>query len=633
MYSSKNNRFNYLLLFVISILSLGSQDHNFYPGLDGSYFWAYNYLLNFMPADLDKITFIYGPLAFLHYTVCYGWLIIAGCIFQILLKFLLGFCIYKLAEFLAIGAKIAISIFVVCCCTMFSPEAYLSLTVILLLMIYYFENKISYIILIAFLTAFGYYYKCSIGLSAFLSQGIFFIYLSILNKKLDLKLLVKFALINLGIWFIIGFILFRSAVPVFESLITYYQNIIAFNETSAFYYGTENFFLLILCGLALIAVFFVNKSKEFKLFWMMALFFLYTGYTHSIVRMDYSHYVGFLLYLLLIIVCTGMFYKTISKYTLPLIIISFFSYYTNIGFKKDYSDFLLSIPNGPRNINAYIFNHQKHRNKCLAQSLANVKVYNSLDRISLNEIKKGKVDFFPWDLSFVEANKLTNWKPRPYLQSLNMSAYFDKKTADYFSSKEAPEHVIWHGGFITDFLYGIDNGYMLTSEFHSVIALFENYEVFKNNGYTLILKKRSHPVTIKIQDLEKEKEVKNSEWIPLPQTPAILGCAIHYDFNMLRGLKKTVYRDDEFFIEYKTASNIKIKKRIWPGDAKDFIWLNPFISSISDSLAYKDIREIRFSNTNPAIHSGNIKLQFKTLQFEGDGNKNAVYKWFNPQHN
>jgi hypothetical protein len=583
-----------------------------------------------MPADLDKITFIYGPLAFLHYTVCYGWLIIIGCVFQVLLKFILGFFIYRLSQLLNINSKIAFALFVACCCTMFAPEAFLGLSVILLLMIYYFENKTSHLFFIAFLTAFGYYYKCSIGLSGILSQGLFLIYVSTLNKKIDLKLLGRVVIINFIVWFIMGFLIFRGISPVFESLIIYYQNIIAFNETSAFYYGQEHFALLILCGLSAIAVFFVNKNKEFKLFWLMSLFFLYTGYTHSIVRMDYSHYIGFLLYFLLIIICCGLFYKNVSKYTLPLLVVSFFCYYWNIGFKKDYSDFLLSIPNGPKNINTYIVNHKKHKQKCYAQSLSYVKTYNTLDKLSLEEIKKGTVDFFPWDLSFVEANKLAHWKPRPYLQNLNMSAYFDKKTAEYFSSKEAPDHLVWHGGVWNDFLFGIDNSYVLTSEFHSVISIFENYEVAINNGYTLILKKRNQPIKLKIEDLEKEKEVNNSEWIPLPQTNSILGCAIKYEFNMLRGLKKMVYRDDEFFIEYKTASNLKVKKRIWPGDAKDFIWLNPLISSIKDSLSYKNVKEIRFSNTNSVIHSGKLKLQFKTLKFEGDESKRAVYKWFNP---
>jgi hypothetical protein len=630
MNSSKNNRFNYLILFVISILSLCSQDHTFYPGLDGSYFWAYSYLINFLPAELDKITFIYGPLAFLHYTVCYGWLIIVSCVFQTLLKFCLGFCLLKLSEFLALNKKIPFAVFAACCCTMFSPEAFLNLSVILLLMIFYFENKTSHLILIAFLTALGYYYKCSIGLSSVLSQAAFLGYLSFVNKKIDFKLLLKIIGINFITWFIIGLIIFRGIGPVFESISIYYQNIIAFNETSAFYYGKDNFILLILCGISVITVFFINKNTVFKLFWIMSILFLYTGYTHSMVRMDYSHYIGFLLYLLLIIFCCGLFYKTASDLTLPLLAAAFFFYYGNIGLKKDYSDFLMSIPNGPKNIKDYIIDHPKHKRKCLAQSMVNVKNYSLLDPITLEEIKKGTVDFFPWDLSFVEANKLKNWKPRPYLQNLNMSAYFDKKTAAYFASEKAPDHLIWHGGTLGDFLFGIDNSYMLTDEFHSVISIMENYETFKNNGYTLVLKKRVHPADIWSEDLGPEKEVNSGEWITLPETKSVLGCKIKYDFNMLRGLKKLAYRDDEFFIEYRTAKNVKIKKRIWPGDAKEFIWLDPFITSLKDSLSYKSIKEIRFSNTNPAIHSGKLKLQFKILNFGGEKNKKAVYRWFNP---
>lgn len=631
MNSLKNNRLNYFILFVISLLTLSSQDHSFYSGLDGSYFWAYNYLINFMPAELDKVTFIYGPMAFLHYPVCYGILIIIGCLFEILLKFCLGFCLLKLSQLLEIDKRIAFALFVFSCFTMFSPEAYINLIIILFLVIYFLESKLSYLILIALLTAFGYYYKCSIGLSAVLFQAAFLIYLSVINKKIDFKLFLKVLLINFVSWLMLGIIIFRGISPVFESLVIYFQNIIAFNETSAFYTQPENFVLLITCGLAIIAVFFVNKNQTFKLFWLLSILFLYTGYTHSMVRMDYSHYIGFLLYLMLIIISTALFYKSISKYTLPLLAIAFFCYYGNIGTKKDYLDFIISVPNGPKNFSNYVINHTKHKAKRLAKSYVNVKTHNTLDLSSIEEIKKGSVDFFPWDLSFIEANKLTNWKPRPYLQNLNMSAYFDKKTAAYFASEEAPDYLVWHGGLPGDFFIGIDNSNILTNEYHSIISIMEHYEVFRDNGYTLILKKRSHPLDIWAEDLENEKEVNSNEWIQLPQTNSVLGCKIKYDFNMLRGLKKLVYRDDEFFIEYRTDKNVKYKKRIWPGDAKDFIWLDPFITSTSDSLAYKNIKEIRFSNTNEAIHSGKLKLQFQTLNFNGARDKKAVYRWFNPQ--
>ncbi|MBP7810514.1 MAG: hypothetical protein KA163_14575 [Bacteroidia bacterium] len=630
MTSFKNNRLNYLILFVISLLTLSSQDHNFYPGLDGSYFWAYNYLINFNPAELDKITFIYGPLAFLHYPVCYGILIILGCSFQILLKFCLGFCLLKLSQLLEIDKRIAFVLFALSCFTMFSPEAYLNLIVILFLVIYFLENKLSYLILVALLTAFGYYYKCSIGLSSVLFQAAFLINISVLNKKIDYKLFFKILLLNFSTWLALGLILFRGISPVFESLVTYYQNIIAFNETSAFYTQPENFILLITCGLSIILIFFVNKNQTFKLFWLLSILFLYTGYTHSMVRMDYSHYIGFLLYLILIIISSALFYKSVSKYTLPLLLTAFFCYYGNIGTKKDYLDFILSVPNGPKNFSNYVINHNKYRAKCLAQSNANVKLYSSLDFKTIREISKGTVDFFPWDLSFVEANKLKNWKPRPYLQNLNMSAYFDKKTADYFASGEAPDYLVWHGGMPGDFFIGIDNSNILTNEYHTIISIMEHYEVLRDNGYTLILKKRAHPLNIWAEDLGNEREVNCNEWIPLPQINSVLGCKIKYEFNMLRGLKKLLYRDDEFFIEYRTENNVKYRKRIWPGDAKDFIWLDPFITSVSDSLAYKNIKEIRFTNTNKIIHSGKLKLQFQTLNFSGAKDKKAVYRWFNP---
>jgi hypothetical protein len=99
----------------------------------------------------------------------------------------------------------------------------------------------------------------------------------------------------------------------------------------------------------------------------------------------------------------------------------------------------------------------------------------------------------------------------------------------------------------------------------------------------------------------------------------------------LRGLKKQFYRDDEFFVEYKTATNQKFKRRLWPSDSKNFVWLNPFIISPSDSSGFKTITEVRFTNTNSVIHSGKLKIRFKSLLFESPDaidSQNALYKWF-----
>lgn len=630
MNSFKNNGLNYFILFAISLLTLSSQDHKINPGLDGSYYWAFSYIFNFIPQELNKITFTYGPLALLNYPVCYSWLIILGCLFQIFVKFTLGSGLYKLSKLLAVDKRIAFALFVFCCFTMFSAEAYFNLIMILFLMIYYFENKFISLILVAFVTTIGYYYKCSIGLSGVLLQGSFLIYTGFQTKKIDWKLCLKLFSANFLLWILIGLLLFKEFGPILESLSTYYQNIIMYNETSAYYNTPDSILLLLLCSISLIAIFFINQSKDFKLFWLMALLFLYTGFTHSLIRMDHSHYMGFLLYLILIIAATVVFYKNISKYTFVLLSFSFFSYYGNIGTKHDYSDLIINIPNGPRNFANYVINHSKYKAKCLSQSSLNLSNGCKLDAEILSEIKKGTVDFFPWELTYVEANKLTNWKPRPYLQSLKMSPYFDKKTATYFASKEAPDYIIWHSGSATDFLYGIDNSYFLNNEYHTITSILENYCVIKKRNNVLLLSKRNKQIKIIEEDFGSQQEINSGEWITLPKTDYILGCSVSYDFNLLRGLKKLSYRDDEFFIEYRTQRNLRIKEHIWPAIAKDFIWLNPIIKTISDSTSYKDITEIRFSNTNKAIHSGKLKIQFKTLKFEGDESKKALYKWFNP---
>lgn len=606
-------------------------DHSVNAGLDGSYFWAFNYLISHDYQNLDKITFIYGPLAFLHNTMYYGPLVIIGTLYQLLLKFVFGLVMFKLAQHLNVSKKVVFAAFAASCLTVFNIEAISNLAVILFLMLYHFERKNSYWLAIAFFTISGYYFKCSAGLSAAVLQGLFYLHYCFSNKTVDYKLFLRIVGINIAFFIGIGLILFRSLVPVFDSIPIYLENIKSFNEISSIYNGTENIILLAVSALSLIAIFYYNKQHTFNLFWLLAFFFVYTGYTHSIVRMDHSHYMGFLVYVYLIGCCCVLFYHHASKYTFPLLGLSFFSYYANLSGKKDFQEYWLSLPNGPSNFYEYVINAKNHSLRSKRQSAKNLKLSNTLNANVLSEIRQGKVDFFPWDFGFVEANHLKNWQPRPFLQSLNMSATFDKKTADYFKSDKSPEYLIWHGGNNIDFMSGIDNSYFMNNEFYSICSILANYEVFSKQTNVLALKRRVAPIKLWVRDDGDKQEIEAGEWIKLPENKNCSGCSIEYDFNVLRGLKKQFYRDDEFFIEYRTATRQKFKRRIWPSDAKNFVWLDPFISTLNDSTGFKNVTEVRFTNTNSIIHSGKIKVQFKSLLFdngEAIDSKTALKKWF-----
>ena len=137
----KNNIANFSLIFVISCLSLNSYDHHFYNGLDGSYFWSFNYILNFLPQSLDKITFIYGPLASLCNPQPFGYMIIIGCLVQILMKFVLGRQFLKIAPFVNLDLTLTFVIFTLTCLVPFSIEACLNFIIILFLILFYLETQ------------------------------------------------------------------------------------------------------------------------------------------------------------------------------------------------------------------------------------------------------------------------------------------------------------------------------------------------------------------------------------------------------------------------------------------------------------------------------------------------------------
>jgi len=504
--------------------------------------------------------------------------------------------------------------------------------------LYTFEAKLIYLILIALLTALGYYIKCSNGLTCALIQMVFAACLIVNTKKFDWKLYLKMAGLNLFALLAIGFAVYGKLGPVIDSFEIYYQNIINFNEASSSYGAADSIILLVIFGLSLIAVAVVNKDKTARLFWLLSLVLLYTSYTHGIVRMGNAHYMGYVTCFISVVITAALFYKLLARYTVLLLALSFTSFYANLGNKWDYGDYSLSLHNGAKNVYDYVINFEEHRADCDIGSKTSLAFWQSPVRIErkyvLDTMRKGTIDFFPWDLLFVEADSLTNWKPRPYLQSLNMSPYFDKNTAGHFASAEAPYHLIWHCcSPDSSFFYSFDDSYLLTNEFHTVRSIISNYYMLNYTNRHLYLRKNPKPVKSTLNDLNKPIDAKSKEWIDVPYSNGIVGCTVKYDFNMLRGAKKLLYRDDEFYIEYLTEKNDTIKRRFLPKDARDFVWVSPFIKS--PLLPYHKIKRVRFSNTNGAIHSGDLKVQFRVLKFEFEkpepmgGDSTGLFRWFN----
>ncbi|MGZ3931487.1 MAG: hypothetical protein ACXVP0_09050 [Bacteroidia bacterium] len=630
----KNNITNYFILFVISILTLNQQDHTFHSNVDFSLFWSFSFLFEHRQYELNQISFIYGPLAFLRSPLFYGNQILIVCLVQTLLKCLFGYCLLRLAGLLGASKQLAILLFCLSCLITFSFETYLGLPVIILLMLYYFEPRLIYLVIVALLTALGYYIKCSIGFSCILIQAGFAGFLSVSDRKINRQLIWKMAGLNAGLIFVSGLLIFRALMPVLRTASNYFHNLIYYNGVSSVYNSGDSFLLLGLLAVSLVSIFFLSQSRVFRLFWFMALILMYTGYSYSIIRMDHAHYTTFITYFFSIAIVAGLFYKTASRYTFHLLTLAFFAFYTNLRDMWDYSDYTFSIQNGPRNIYDYIINNRQHRIEAYNNSVGDLFPWVKLKKGKvLTELKKGSIDFYPWELSYVEANRFDKWKPRPYLQSLIMLSFFDKKTAKYFGSSEAPDHLIWHStSGNRDFFRSFDDSYLLTNQFSSVVSILSNYKVFAHDTIQLFLKKSTPTLPHSISNLGPEVKTGSGEWIPLPENTGVTGCKVKYHFNLLRPLKKLVYRDDEFFVEYKTESDSIIKRRFWPVDSDDFLVLSPYIISPFDLPSYKKIKAVRFSNTNAVIHSGGLKVQFMTLKIKGlepdSADFSGLYKWF-----
>jgi hypothetical protein len=169
----------------------------------------------------------------------------------------------------------------------------------------------------------------------------------------------------------------------------------------------------------------------------------------------------------------------------------------------------------------------------------------------------------------------------------------------------------------------IDYRYLLNDEPNTIISLLKNYKYWQASDKFLILKKRNGPLSLKN---EKSGHILSTwgKWIAVPETKnGLLRAKLKFNKSFREILKSFFYKDEQFWIYLKMGNGLIHKYRIVPNNAREGIWINPYIFNRKNIF---EVKEIMFKASNQKILK---KKLFVDFEFYESDNPDYIRDFFN----
>lgn len=557
------------LSFFILIFTYKSFEPDLAPGLDSSYVWALNYLfvndINFM----DKLVYPLGPLGFLLMPAPMGNNLYYATFFKVILQLVLIFHI--------LNYKRDTNQWWLNCLIAIVTSWFATLDVLMIGISFFLLNsenkaaskyKFLAIAIFSFLTIL---IKSSIGI-AIHGMALFCILYEVFNPE-KRKNAISAALLYLATYVFCNLVYFRDFAEAFQFngnairlASSYADAMVLFPEHNEFFIWTS--LIITYCAL------FYNNKVNIKTA-VLLLFPVFTMWKHSMVREDFYH--ARLFFQFLPFVFGVLLLQSKQKYVMAVAwLLSSMLYYQNL---KNYNNFKpynfgINRAKGFLESVVYISRFNSFNSKLSIENLKS----NTLNDSLLQIIGKETVDVYPYELSYIAANQL-NWKPRRTLQSGAFGSWLDNINASEFESKDRPTFILWHlnsdesGSTNVTF----DNRMVLNDEPISMLTLLKNYRIRVKSKNLMLLEKL--PEARKIdQHSDQPFPLKFNEWIEVKKNSAeLLRLHLHHNPSVFSRLRQFIYKGNEYQLDYKLNDGTIISKRFIMDNAKDGLWINPFI--------------------------------------------------------
>jgi hypothetical protein len=584
-------------------------------GLNSSFQFAFNYSFSKNIQIGKDIIFTYGPLGFFAFPQPIGEnllltvIVVSFLKFAFLMAFLYLHFLIKKPNTLLIKLEALVILAIV------SFLTDLGFTLIFftatLLLLHEETRNTTYVVFAIVLSSFSILVKSSFGIVSILlvlSYGV----LDSFQRK-DIKRLI---LTNSGVVvsFVLGWlVIYRNLSGIGDYLHGTLE--LSVGNSSAMTINPKNnwFILSIFFMLCLSLPFYIREKKVFILYGMFFLpLFAFFKYAFSREDHIYLFYFFIIHFYCLLFVCL----RKIRVRVFVIVAISLLAFFANMKYVKmgiRMTKSKIFAVNGPSNFKRIVLNFDDYEKNLFVKSKTNLRTHG-LEESVMRTIGAQPVDIYPWETSFILANDL-NWQPRPIFQSfVAYTPWLDRQNALFFDSHKSPKYIIWEVDHWRGEVSSIDERYLLNDEPLTIYAILNHYKLIHRDKQIALLE-RVFINRLKEPRLIGSKKGHWAEWIEVPPLRnGMIRARVDVSRKMIGSLKRLLYKEEEFFIEYRLENGDIKKYRLVIDNAVSGVWVNPLIVRISTPFQGLGVKEIRLSHSRSDFLKREIGIEWELIE-------------------
>ncbi|MBW8325794.1 MAG: hypothetical protein K0M50_13595 [Prolixibacteraceae bacterium] len=391
------------------------------------------------------------------------------------------------------------------------------------------------------------------------------------------------------------------------------------NSAAAAYYPNNNWWLITPFLIIIGSIAFLQKTRKGNFFGFLFSLSFFATWKYGMAREDYYHARTFLYFIVVSMILFLIYNHKKRIINTPIILGALVLFTANMRNVENPQPLVINY-SGIENFIRFVSSFQQIREASDKQNTINI-ASNRLPETVRNQIGNASVDIYPWDYTIIAANQL-NWKPRPVIQSYAAyTSWLDKKNAVHFSSANAPEYFIFGLNNITPDLNGgklvsIDNRYLLNDEPQTLIELIKNYSRVYSNENFLVYRKRVQALDVNSL-LTETLSTKWNEWITVPNyTNQLTRLKLHIGRSFSGNVKSFLYKDELYYMYFKTKDGSILKYRIVPQNAADGIWISPFYTSAGNYSPSETITEALLTCSDKKMVESSVNYEWEHFDID-----------------
>ena len=429
-------------------------------------------------------------------------------------------------------------------------------------------------------------------------------------KSINLKIFLTSCISLCTTFLLIWFLLYQNLSGILEYFIAIIE-LSKGNSSAMTINPPNNWWILTLFILSFFIFPFVLKDKNIFFLYALMLVPTVVFFKYAFSRADASHVVVFLIYLAQFFYIVLILSKDIQKKHILLpsaIAILFILTNPDINVVKN---FFKPIINNLSNKPYISYKHSYQNLLKKSDVLLNEK---KLDKEVLEIIQNSTIDTYPWDASYIVANKL-NWKPRPIFQSyITYTPYLDMKNASFYNSTRGPDFILWAKKHEGGEVGSIDERYLLNDEPLTLFQILNHYKPVYESPDLLLLKRSKHEFLGQTTTVQESTHQWNS-WIKTPNNIPlmnnILRAGVNIERTLIQKVKKLLYKEFEVYITYKFENGEEEKYRIVVDNAINGLWINPFQKKLLDYDWTNKVIAIKLTHSEGDYFNNTIRIKWE----------------------